>query len=221
MCRELSSSNLELRKALQQNESKLLECGGVPSSKRKDLVYHHLVDKEEELATMKRENKFLHSELEHLRLLSTRRLPSSSSPSSSSSSAAAAANVTKGGGGLSSPSAGNYSNSNNASRLKPIPSVDKAATVRQSNHHVSGPGDNRYNPSRYKPTADRPNDITFMMSKEEAKMVILSEVRRLKDSHAVLQANRNQLNNKVLYSMMSKECNLSCHVMSCLITIYP
>jgi len=219
MCRELSSSNLELRKALQQNESKLLECGGVPSSKRKHLVYHHLVDKEEELATMKRENKFLHSELEHLRLLSTRRLPSfSSSPSSSSS---AAANVTKGGGGLSSPSAGNYSNSNNASRLKPIPSVDKAATVRQSNHHVSSPGDNRYNPSRYKPTADRPNDITFMMSKEEAKMVILSEVRRLKDSHAVLQANRNQLNNKVLYSMMSKECDLSCHVTSCLITIYP
>ena len=194
-----------MRKALQQNESKLLECGGVPSSKRKDLVYHHLVDKEEELATMKRENKFLHSELEHLRLLSTRRLPSSSSPSSSSSAAAAPANVTKGGGGLSSPSAGNYSksnnnnnnNNNNASRLKPIPSVDNAATVRQSNHHVSRPGDNRYNPSRYKPTADRPNDITFMMSKEEAKMVILSEVRRLKDSHAVLQANRNQLNNKV------------------------
>ena len=195
MCRELSSSNLELRNALQQNESKLLECGGVVSSRRKDLVYHHLViDKEEELAAIKRENKFLHSELEHLRLLSTRRLlPSSSSPS-------AVANGIKGGGlhnnnnNNNNNNNGSSNNYNNANRLKPITSTDKAITVGVNT--TTNP--ERYNPSRYKPTADRPNDdISFMMSKDEAKMVILSEVRRLKDSHAVLQANRNQLNNKV------------------------
>jgi len=149
-----------------------------------------LVDKEEELAAMKRENKFLHSELEHLRLLSTRRL-ASSSPS--------AANGTKGGGGgLSAlPSTGNYSNNNNNARLKPINNADKAVRSNNKSSPVNTSPPDRYNPSRYKPTIDRPNDIAFMMSKDEAKMVILSEVRRLKDSHAVLQANRNQLNNKV------------------------
>jgi hypothetical protein len=49
-------------------ESKLLEVTGAQSSKRKDLVFQHLIGKEEELAEARRESAFLLSELQ---LLST------------------------------------------------------------------------------------------------------------------------------------------------------
>eukprot|EP01034_Spumella_vulgaris_P023370 gene23370-29583_t len=64
--RELSAVNLELRVSLQQMEAKLLEVTGAQSSKRKDLVFQHLIGKEEELAEARRESAFLLSELELL-----------------------------------------------------------------------------------------------------------------------------------------------------------
>jgi hypothetical protein len=58
--------NLELRVSLQQMEAKLLEVTGAQASKRKDLVFQHLIGKEEELAEARRESAFLLSELQTL-----------------------------------------------------------------------------------------------------------------------------------------------------------
>ena len=57
----------------------------------------------------------------------------------------------------------------------------------------------KYDPSRNKPIVDKPNTVAYMMNKDEAKVVILSEVRRLRESHSILQDSRNQLNNKVIH----------------------
>jgi len=187
--------NLELRHSMQMMEEKLLEVGGAPSGKRKDLVFHYLTGKEEELAEARRENKFLHSELDHLRVLAARRLqppPRSRTPVAPAAVGRAApaklvnilrapndlpANSGRGGAGV----AGAASN-------PPARPANTAAPSSQA----------RYDPSRNKSVNDRQGDIAFMMSKDEAKIVILSEVRRLRESHAMLQESRNQLNNKVI-----------------------
>jgi len=173
MSRELSSMNLELRHSLQQLEEKLLETGAAPAGKRKDLVYHYLIGKEEELAEARREGKFLHSELDHLRILSARRVQpqpqrgklSTVTPAGPPAVPAPRSAYRGGGGGQSAP------------RTQPA---------------------GRYDPARYKSVVDKPDDVAFLMSKDEAKVVILSEVRRLRDSHAALTESRNHLNNKMI-----------------------
>lgn len=199
--------NLELRHSMQQMEEKLLEVAGAPSGKRKDLVYHYLTGKEEELAEARRENKFLHSELDHLRILAARRLqpaPKSRPNAVSPGPAPAVAPATMGQNKMSllrGPSQLPQGASHNAGRhlaaygppegaMNPGVSAQRAPATAQ-------PGQ-RYDPSRNKPVNDR-RDVAFMMSKDEAKIVILSEVRRLRESHSNLQESRNQLNYKVIF----------------------
>ncbi len=78
---------MELRSSLQQSEAKLLEVAGAPLNKRKDLVYQHLVGKEEQLAEARRESAFLLGELQVLQTLQRdhprRPGPASSAPLSS------------------------------------------------------------------------------------------------------------------------------------------
>lgn len=205
--RELASVNQELRLAMQQQQEKLLEIGGAPSSKRKDLVYHYLLGKEEELAEARREIKFLHSELEHLRILAVRRLQPV--PKGRTLPPAPVAKPGHGGykqvsllrddGPLNQPVGGRVGQILGAvgdGRPSAVPAVSGG-----SGSLLRGPAppasQTRYDPSRNRTVADKPNNVAFMMSKEEARAVILSEVRRLRDSHAALQESRNALNNKV------------------------
>lgn len=210
--RELSSMNLELRHSMQQMEEKLLEVAGAPSGKRKDLVYHYLTGKEEELAEARRENKFLHSELDHLRILAARRLqPAPKSRTNAGPGPSPAAPVI---------TTNNNNNNNNKMSLLRGPSQLPQGASHNAGRHLAaygppdsamnpgvsaaqrGPGQQqpRYDPSRNKTVAADRKDVAFMMSKDEAKIVILSEVRRLRESHANLQESRNQLNYKVLHN---------------------
>lgn len=196
--------NLELRHSMQQMEEKLLEVAGAPSGKRKDLVYHYLTGKEEELAEARRENKFLHSELDHLRILAARRLQpapkSRANPFPGPAPAAPAVNPNKM-SLLRGPSQLPQGSSHNAGRhlaaygppegaMNPGVSTQRAASAGAAQQ-------TRYDPSRNKTISDR-KDVAFMMSKDEAKIVILSEVRRLRESHSNLQESRNQLNYKMI-----------------------
>ena len=193
---------------MQQLQEKLLEVGTAPSGKRKDLVYHYLLGKEEELAESRRENKFLHSELDHLRILAARRLqpapkgralppPPTARPAAQGGGykpvsllrddgpwAQSAVGVRPGGAG----------GENNARSQIPSMLGHHPAPVTSS-----GRAPMKYDPSRNKPIADKPNTVAYMMNKDEAKVVILSEVRRLRESHSILQDSRNQLNNKVIH----------------------
>lgn len=189
--------NLELRHSMQMMEEKLLEVGGAPSGKRKDLVYHYLTGKEEELAEARRENKFLHSELDHLRVLAARRLqppPKSRGPPPSAAAVGRAApaklvNILRAPSDLPASAPGPR-----AATSAPLPRPASGTSSGNGNHNHQ----NRYDPSRNRTVKD---DIAYMMSKDEAKIVILSEVRRLRESHAMLQDSRNQLNNKVALKM--------------------
>lgn len=190
--------NLELRHSMQLMEEKLLEVGGAPSGKRKDLVFHYLTGKEEELAEARRENKFLHSELDHLRVLAARRLqpPPRARPPVAPAAVGRAApaklvNILRAPNDL---PAGNSRGGAGSAGNPPPRSASSVAPSSQA----------RYDPSRNKSVNDRPGEIAFMMSKDEAKIVILSEVRRLRESHAMLQESRNQLNNKVLLMRNNK-----------------
>lgn len=187
---------------MQQQQEKILEIGGAPSGKRKDLVYHYLIGKEEELAEARRENKFLHSELDHLRILAARRLQPAPK-----------------GRILPAPPVGNKSGPSGykpVSLLRDDGPLNKPIGVRsspspQQPHYVGSvssqrstpaqqaPNQRRYDPSHNKTVVDSPNSVAFMMNKDEAKIVILSEVRRLRESHTALQESRNQLNNKVYF----------------------
>ena len=189
--------NLELRHSMQQMEEKLLEVAGAPSGKRKDLVYHHLTGKEEELAEARRENKFLHSELDHLRILAARRLQpapkSRTSPLMPGPAPAAPVTVPNKMSLLRGPSQLPQGASHNAGRHLAAYGPPEGAMNPGAGTAQAGP---RYDPSRNKTVADR-RDVAFMMSKDEARIVILSEVRRLRESHSNLQESRNQLNYKV------------------------
>ena len=192
--------NLELRHSMQQMEEKLLEVGGAPSGKRKDLVFHYLTGKEEELAEARRENKFLHSELDHLRVLAARRLqppPRQRAPVAPAAVGRAApaklVNILRSPNDF--PEKGNNGMNAGAGRNVGM----NSAPQRSAGGNNNAPSQTRYDPSRNKSVADQPGQIAFMMSKDEAKIVILSEVRRLRESHAMLQESRNQLNNKVSF----------------------
>jgi hypothetical protein len=212
--------NLELRHALQQTEEQLLEIGGAPAGRRKDLVHHYLVNKEEELAEARRENKFLHSEIEHLRVLANRRLQPQQQKAGKGGippPAIAGAGRTGGGGGgggaggpgpayppisiLRGPAAGGPTGPSYGPRGGAGAGVGRvmgsAGAGAGTGGVGAGAGGERYNPSRNKTVVDGPGANPFVMSKDEAKVVVLSEVRRLRDSHAMLQDSRNQLNNKV------------------------
>jgi hypothetical protein len=159
-------------------------------------VFHYLTGKEEELAESRRENKFLHSELDHLRLLAARRLqppPRQRAPVTPAAVGRAApaklVNI------LRSPNDFPASGNKNAMGGGAGRSTGNAV----NNANVSATSQARYDPSRNKSVADRPGNVAFMMSKDEAKIVILSEVRRLRESHTMLQESRNQLNNKVQF----------------------
>ena len=185
---------------MQQMEEKLLEVGGAPSGKRKDLVFHYLTGKEEELAEARRENKFLHSELDHLRVLAARRLqppPRQRAPVTPAAVGRAApaklVNILRSPNDL--PEKGNNGMNAGAGRNVGM----NSAPQRSAGGNNNAPSQTRYDPSRNKSVADQPGQIAFMMSKDEAKIVILSEVRRLRESHAMLQESRNQLNNKVTF----------------------
>jgi hypothetical protein len=193
--------NQELRLTMQQQQEKLLEIGGAPSGKRKDLVYHYLLGKEEELAETRRENKFLHSELEHLRILAARRLQPAPKgrvlpPAPAVKPGPAGyrpVSLLRDDGPLNQPLGSRTSGAAAGNRDLPsrTNSAPSAAPRMQQQQQL------RYDPSRNKTVADKPNSPAFMMSKDEAKVVILSEVRRLRESHTALQDSRNQLNNKV------------------------
>jgi hypothetical protein len=197
--RELASMNQELRLAMQQQQEKLLEIGGAPSGKRKDLVYHYLLGKEEELAESRRENKFLHSELEHLRLLAARRLQPA--PKGRVLPAAPAMKPGPGGykpvsllrddGPLNQP----LGHRSGAPLMRPISGGPVGAVPQRA--VPQSQAQPRYDPSRNKSISERPNSAAFMMSKGEAMQVIVGEVRRLSSSHRALQESRDAFNNKV------------------------
>jgi hypothetical protein len=191
--------NQELRLTMQQQQEKLLEIGGAPSGKRKDLVYHYLLGKEEELVEARRENKFLHSELEHLRILAARRLqpapkgramppPPAVKPGPSGY---RPVSLLRDDGPLNQPLGSRANAAHAGNRDLPARAISAPTAAPRAQQQQ------RYDPSRNRTVADKPHSATFMMSKDEAKVVILSEVRRLRESHTALQDSRNQLNNKV------------------------
>lgn len=183
--------NMELRQSLQQAEEKLLECGGVSSNRRRDLVHKYLLQKEEELADAKKESKFLLSELEHLKLLATRRVQAQQHQKQQQQKQ-----------GASSVSSAALPNS----LRQPTPASGAVAAAARQARYAGQTPQGRYNPSHYKPIVDRPATSTsshsggnnkFVMSREEARMVVLSEVRRLHQSLKSLQESRDNLNQKV------------------------
>ena len=171
----------------------------MPASKRKDLAYNFLIHKEEELAEAHRENKFLHSELEHLKLLAARRIQQQQQSGPSASKTATLTTTSDGArsGGRTLPSTSptaaqpNYQhNIASGSAAATAAARDGAWVPKYQNKPAV-----RYDPNRY--VGERNSGRRFAMSKDEALQVILSEVRRLKVSHASVQEDRNQLNMNV------------------------
>lgn len=65
--KSLLATNNELRQAIKDSELKVLELTNLPVAKRHDLVYRHLLEKEEQLASCRKTINIYEAELEQLR----------------------------------------------------------------------------------------------------------------------------------------------------------
>jgi hypothetical protein len=65
--RELYATNIELRSQVQILESKLLENGSSSQLEKRDLVYRHVVEKDEKNRRLETDMKFLNDEIEKIR----------------------------------------------------------------------------------------------------------------------------------------------------------
>lgn len=176
--------NIELRQSLQRAEDKLLECAAVPASKRKDLVNSFLLQKDEELAEARRENEFLHNEvdqkLRNVELLQTKRQIVEHKEAEVAP--APARGGVRGRGGAYAASL----------RRKLLPQVGgggaaaAAAAGAAAGRRPAAQGNGRSVRAR-----------GFGMSKELALDIILFEVKRLKSSLAAMQKHKGELNEKV------------------------
>lgn len=144
--RELSAENVQLRALTQALDSKLLELVECPQKKRRDLVYRHLVGKEDELMATKQYVDTLTAELDKIQQLNSQKL-------------------------LEEPA--------KAAELNlPEIAVRGRSTEKRRPKSQNHPEAHREDYHHQVPTqgADR-------MSQDTARIVILSEVRRLRDSH--------------------------------------
>lgn len=161
--KELIATNANIRDTLHDLEMKMLESSSLPMNKKQELVYHHLLKKEEELLEVRRENKIVKSELESLRNTIVKRR---SSPAAGGGLAAATQQQQARAAaiGMKSPPSSSYS----SSHKPPQPPSGVRA------HPSMGSG-------------------VPLMSKDEARIIVLNEVRRLKDSLGGLYQHRDEL----------------------------
>lgn len=185
--RELSAVNLELRSAIQQLENKLLDCAGAPTSKRKDLVYHHLVGKEEELAEAKRESAFLLSELELMTLINDSHkkvVGSAASIAGNNNKSATSRGATADGTRRLAVPEPKKSVASGSGKVPEYSKVEqfKRAQLSKNNYNAIPPSS---------------GGNSVVMTKEIAKQVILNEVRRLQESHTASKNHSQQLYERV------------------------
>jgi hypothetical protein len=174
--RELLSTNIQLRDSLKELEFKLLETNNISAAKRNDLVFHFLLDKENQLLQQRSEAKLLQAELEQLRnILAVQQRHQQPAPPAQQQP-------------QSLPPAQSQQPSGLTFRYLPQPQSHAQA---QPVLPPQGPGYYRG------PAHQLPNYATGgqqqPMGKVEAKHIILNEVRRLKESLQRHQAERKEL----------------------------
>eukprot|EP00981_Chlorochromonas_danica_P000768 scaffold183_cov174-Ochromonas_danica.AAC.1 len=190
--RELNATNNELRASIQNLQLQLLELCNVSLAKRRDVVLHDLLDKEEAVARSRKEVKLLKAELDQLRRL----LEDSHQR-----------NVK--------PHEDNGHNEEEeeeeedrvTNRSKPIKTSRKVGFVtdqqwQQRQQGINGgvnqqlimpnPPARASKPSAL-PPVQRPLPRSGLMSRREAAQIVLLEVRRLRDSLSRLQKQRDEL----------------------------
>lgn len=163
---------MALRESVKELELKLLEMNNISLPKRKDIVYHYLLDKESQLITSKQEIKLLQAELDQLRNIlhlqqsqqQGRNLTTPAPP----------------------PTASNPYYSHPANVATPYPSQIGGGGGGGGNFY-RGPATNlrRVGPGQAATGA-------LPMGKVEAKFVILNEIQRLKHSLQALQSEKQQ-----------------------------
>lgn len=189
--RELNATNNELRASIQNLQLQLLELCNVSLAKRRDVVLHDLLDKEEAVARSRKEVKLLKAELDQLRRL----LEESHQR-----------NIKH--------NEGNEHNEEDeeeeeeeqrvVNRSKPIKESRKVGFVTDQQWQQRAQGMNNQPlimpnpPARAsKPSAlppvQRPLPRPGLMSRREAAQIVLLEVRRLRDSLARFQKQRDEL----------------------------
>lgn len=172
--RELIASNAHLRDTLQEYEMKILESSSLPMAKKQELVYQFLQKKEEELIDARKESRMVKAELEALRnSIANRRPVSSSSQTGQTPPPPRMVPMSTNPYRPAPPTAGNHHH--HPSSLHPH--------VLQQQQQQQRPG-LRLHPS---------GDDAPLMSKDEAKLIVLNEVRRLKDSLTQLQSTKEEL----------------------------
>lgn len=175
MNKELSAGNNELRASVQNLQLQLLELCNVSLAKRRDLVLHDLLDKEEAVARSRKEVKFLRAELDNLRAIVDK----------DQSRQASARQQQEDGDDL------------------PHPPTDRRPghVTDQQWRMTNGQAryDNQVPPPRSTgtPVKERrqlpPIQKAGMMSRREAAQIVLLEVRRLRESMARLHMQRDDL----------------------------
>jgi hypothetical protein len=151
---------------------KILESSSLPMAKKQELVYQFLQKKEEELIDARKESRMVKAELEALRNSIANRRPA---PSSSQ-------------GGQSSAPPRMVPMSTNPYRPAP-PTAGHQSSLHPHVLHQQQQQQQQRPGLRLHPSGDE----AALMSKDEAKLIVLNEVRRLKDSLTQLQSTKEEL----------------------------
>jgi len=147
-----------LRALSQALESKLLELVDCPQKKRRDLVYRHLVAKEDELMAARQHVDTLTAELDRIQQL----------------------------------------NSQNISEIPSLPEIAVRGGRSTEKRRGKKPSQQEgYEGSHQMATATTAAAGADRMSQDTARIVILSEVRRLRDSHRAAEEALQLLQEKV------------------------
>lgn len=170
--RELTATNNELRQSVQNLQLQLMEMCNVSLAKRRDVVLHSLLDKEEEVARSKKEVKLLRAELEQLRNIVQQqhdknpRIPKREEDDNEYKTPTIKRSALPASKGMVSDDHWRLMNSDNSYQQGYSMQKEKKVPV---------------------------SKLGAMMSKQEAVQIVLMEVRRLKDSMKKLQTHRDEL----------------------------
>jgi hypothetical protein len=182
------SSNILLRESLKELEFKLLEVTGPASTattaaKRNDLVFHHLLEKENIIHQQKSELKLVQAELEQLRNILSIQQGSSSSFQQRPVAPLNNNNNPNPGPYLSLPPPQQQQQSN---RFPSYSNYNNPPSSKQSNSgYYRGPGP--------LPQQSQQQGGTPVMGKVEAKHIILNEIKRLKESLQRFEKEKQQI----------------------------
>ncbi len=202
--RELTATNNEFRISIQKLQLQLLEMCNVSLAKRRDLVLHDLLDKEEDVARSRKEVKLLRAELEHLRNIVHQQINKG-------------LNQVEDDGGRNDGNEDSHHPHETRLRSRPQQQLLQQPSkvyVTDELWRKHGARDSLLPARVSSASADkmRKNPIPeskqgALMSKQEAAQVVLLEVRRLRDSMTKLQKQRDELKAKVsLLPVLVKVC---------------